>query len=287
MTQDNSKPALSQFDWQMNMLLETLGAELAADQMTNAYLAQIMQLQPSGVTQRRKGETLLRIGEPAKIIKAYGLNSYGLDERLFDISDPEQFRQTLKDHGVGLYETNARRRLVQKLEAETVSAGLSVNIREPRGRRGITYNFDTGPEPEVYHVGQHVEIVVEGKEGQHTAIVQHNLDTDYVLETLAPTTTLPDTYMAGNILVLPSPGSPGLKIRRPAGRYRLMVVEGSEDLILLFAGSDFSRLYEGTENLAGERPVRITDQMAKTILERLEEERHGSIRCAVLEYIVA
>ncbi len=283
---ERPKSGLADFDWQIRTLFEVLGAHLTAEQMKNAYVAQVLGIEPSGVTQRRNGKTALRIGEAAKIVDHYGLNIYGLDHRLFDIDRQERFLQELKDHGVGIYETNPRRRLAGALDAALVTSGLSVDIREARGMRGISYDLDDRKALRVFRVGQRVEIIVRASEGSHIAVVQRILDLDYVMETLAPTATLPDTFTTEPTLVLPGNSSVGLTIRNPTGPYKLLAIEGDEDLIALFAGGQLDLLKDGAEQIREFRPVRITDQIAKTILEQLED-RNCAIRCAAFEYIIA
>ena len=282
---EKARSEMADFDWQIRTVFEVLGAHLSAEQMKNAYLAQVLEIEPSGVTQRRNGKTALQIGEAAKIIDHYGLNMYGIDHSVFNITEQDRFLQELKAHGVGIYETKPRRRLAQVLDAAIVKSGLSVEIRQARGRRGISYDTDDREALQVYRVGQQVEILVRATEGRHVAVVQRILDLDYVMDTLAPTATLPDTLMQDALLVLPGDGTVGLTVRNPPGPYKLMAIEGDEDMIVLFAGEELTLLKDGEENFGDPRPVRITDQMAKTILHHLEE-RNGAIRCAAVDYIV-
>ena len=275
---------MSDFDWQITTIFEVLGAQLTHDEMTNARLAEVLEINASGVTQRRNGTTPLRIGEPTKIIERYGLNAYGLDHKLFEITDKELFLQELKNHGVGIYEANPRRSLARVLEEAVVETGLSVEIRQARGMRGITYESDNYQVPEVFHVDQRIEIIVRGEPGRHVAIVQRLLGTEYAMETLAPTATLPDTLISAPTMVLPGQFGISLKISKPEGPYRLIAIEGDENLVALFAGQELTKLKEGELSSTPNRPVRITDQIAKSILKKLTDS--SPIRCSVKDYFV-
>ncbi|PWR18999.1 hypothetical protein [Zavarzinia compransoris] len=274
---------MADFDWQIKTLFRVLGATHPAKKLTNANLAKILLIEPSGVTQRRNGSTPLRIGDAAAIIQGFGLGVYGLTDKLFDITDEEAFRRELCVHGVGVYEADPRRSLARRLDENAAESGLSITLRRTNSRRerGVAYVDDGHPENEVFHIGERVEIVVRATEGKHVAVLQFVLDIEHAIETLAPIPGLPDTLMVESVLSMP-----GMVLRKPAGRYRLMVVEGSETLIRLFGGPDLEDADARGESASRMAAVRLSDSTAQKIIRHLELHPKDPVRTATVEFIV-
>ncbi|VDC22922.1 hypothetical protein [Pseudogemmobacter humi] len=276
----------SDFDWQLAILQEVLGARRPAEELTNAYVARMLQVSESGVTQRRNGSTPLRTGDASKIIAGYELGAHDLDHRLFSITDPETFLETLKRHGVGEYEQNPRRRMLQVLNARAADEGLSVALRRARNDRGVGFATDPQPVPGILHSGEPVEIVVQAAVGRHVAILQYMVDMVHAIEVLSPSDGIPIIEVSDRLFRLPGPGTGALKIRGPSGRYRMMLVEADADTVTLFGGASNARNDTDRLDVEISGPGRMTDESARDVVQRIDALPLGDIRTATTDFIV-
>lgn len=278
---DETRP---DFDWQINILFEVLGATHPAAHLTNTQLARFLDVGLSGVTQRRRGTTALRLGDAAKIVAGYGLTAYDLDHSLFEIRDREAFKATLKAHGVGIYEENPRRLLVQMLEERAATGGLSVSVRRARGTRGIGFAAGAEPLPALFHPGEAIEIVVQAGPGRHVALLQYMLDMTHAIEVLSPSAGIPLIEVSERQFRLPGPGTEPLQARRPAGPYRLMVVETDLPLAALFGGAEPGAPEGAPPPLA---LPRMTDATARQLVQRLKRPGAPELRTATTDFIIS
>ena len=291
--------AMADFDWQLNMLWAVLGGTISQQELTNVAVGRMLELKSaSGVTQRRNGSALLKPSEASAIIKGYGLNRHLLDSSLFDIRDPELFRAELRNHGVGIYAQTLGKRLVQKLDRALVQDGLTITLRRGAGRRGLGYD---GPQRKPIlklHPEERVELVITAEAGRHVAVIQLAHGSTDLIETLAPTEIHPDTLVEGRKgekgrLVLPRDATDSFTVQRQPGLFRLVAVEGDEDLVTLFScGSVDGIGRQGLQDTDDDdaplvtTPPRLGDLDCGRILDWLEANPKAPLRTAEVEFLV-
>ncbi|WP_376870212.1 hypothetical protein [Albirhodobacter sp. R86504] len=280
------------FAWQVEILFEVLGPTHSPRELSFSGLAAILGVNPSGITQRCNGKTVLKPSEASRIIAGYGLNAHLLDASLFDLTDPVAFRAELKNQGVGVYGSGPRLRLARELDARLVRKGLTVEMRALRApQRGVTYGSDPTPPILTFHVGEHVEIKAQGAAGRHVALLQSRRVLPHAIDVLSPTAVFPETLLMGERgergrMILPQDKTEDLEIRRPTDQHRIIAVEGPEELVQLFGEGDAEALVKDDDTPLGHRPVAVTDISAARILSWLQHNPDAEVRTADLEFLV-
>lgn len=282
--------ARSDFDWQIDLLWEVLGAAVSPKECTNALLGLKSQ---AGITQRRNGTLPLLPVEANRIVMGYDLHQHRLDGSLFEIRNEAAFRETLLRHGVGVHGNTPRAQLIARLDQARVRDGLSVTLRNGRAPRAVIYDDDPDEPLRVFISGQRVWAVIQGRPGRHTALLQLRHGNADLIDILSPTAKLLDSLLEPHSqppgrLVVPSFESEGLKISRDTSEFRLLAIEGEEALIDLFAVGDEER-----ENAPGVTawPMlgapRLSSTHATLILEWLSAHPKAPLRCAEFRFFVS
>ncbi|MDF2142922.1 hypothetical protein [Paenirhodobacter sp. CAU 1674] len=301
LTEPTAEPArpMADFDWQIAMLWTALGGSIEKKFLCNLHLATLLELSSqAGITNRRSGTVPLSPLEATAIIKGYQLNHFGLDGSLFDLRDPQAFEAELRAHGIGVYDSSRRIRLLQRLYGALASQGLSIEILRDRRDRGLSYVTDRRSPYDIYHVSERVRLRVTGRKGAHVALIQVPQGTRGPIDTLWPSAAHPDTELtqtrAGTSeLIVPGYGQDAIEFRPPSDFYRLLAVEGDAELIALFSCGELARAakqgFAGAEEedtALGEAPPRMTEVDAGTILAWLDAHPDAPLRVAQLEYLL-
>ncbi|VDC27969.1 hypothetical protein XINFAN_01953 [Pseudogemmobacter humi] len=269
------------FKMQIDSIHEVMAPVLRPAERTYAHVGKILQINPSGVTERCNGKRPLRIGDASRIIDGFGLAIYGLDHRIFEITDRNEFLNKLREHGVGIYEVNPRRRLIRLLGERRVDTGLTVGLRRARRERGIGGAEEEAPLTVVLHPGEPVEITLQATQGRYIALVQFRMDLTHVIEVLSPSIVMPLIEVEDRRFSLPGAGARPLIIRRTPVHYRLIAVEADEKTVTKFWDNDAAE----ARVLGGQ--TRMTDGIAKEINETLLLKSPGAVRTAWVDFIIA
>lgn len=290
---------MADFDWQLEMIWEVLGGTIPQRDLTNVRVARMLDLRSaSGVTLRRNGKAALKPSEASAIIKGYGLNTHFLDASLFDLRDPVEFRAELRKHGIGIYAGTPARRLMQKLDRALVQDGFTMVLRRAAGRRGLGYDGHQNKPVLRLHPGERVDLLITAEPGRFVAVIQLAQGSVDLIETLAPTTTHPDTMVEGRKgekgqLILPRDRSDSFTIQRDPGLFRLVAVEGEEELVNLFSCGGLEKLgREGPVSMVEDdapldtAPPRLRDQDISAIIQWIETNPKARLRCAEVEFLV-
>lgn len=284
------------FAWQLEILFDVLGATHTAREVSFAGLADIMDISPSGITQRCNGKTVLKPSEANRIIAGYGLNAYGLDRSLFDLTDPSQFREELRKQGVGIHGGGFRLRMAKQLDKYRARKGLSIEItlkKTSNKQRGLAYASDPSPPNQSFVPGEQVQITVQGMPGRHIAILQNPAALPHVIDVLSPTATYPETLLQrgqgeSGRLSLPQDNDSAIKVARPRDEYRVVAVEGPAAFIQLFGADDLKTLVDDDhQGPLTKRAIKLSETGAKQLLQWLEQHPNAEIRTAECFFYVS
>ncbi|MGH1458426.1 MAG: hypothetical protein ACRBBT_05940 [Paracoccaceae bacterium] len=280
---------MADFDWQLDELFKVLGGSFPQHMLNNKFIADVLDVSASGISQRRNGSTVLRGSEANAILMAYNLNQFQLDESLFEIDDPVAFRRELSDRGVGIHGDNPLITLFQKLTAAQDTHGLPIEIIKARPQRGIGFPTDAAPKPRSLYVGEQVRIKVRGRKGRHIAVLQQKRDAWMTIDILSPSEPFPeteieDTPAGANTFLLPRSSSEALPIMPPTGSYTLVVVEGDQELIDCFYPSESDVLADDMNIQT--KALRLHNADARVILDWLKQHPSATFRTNTLEFLV-